>query len=121
MEKHVMSAGGGYLAGPLGLHLTDHVRQVETALGMLADWIAYHLDRIDQRHRPALQEGNQLSDRGNTEHVDPRDQLSLSGLSQGHDHPRETCLLGRESGGQDPSDRPKPTVQPQLTQQDRST
>ena len=82
-----MPAGSGHLAGPLGLHLTDHVCQVETTAGVLVGPIAYHIDRIDQRHRPALQEGDQLSDRGNTEHVDPRDQLRLSGLPQRHDHP----------------------------------
>jgi hypothetical protein len=33
MEKHVMPTGSGYLAGPLRLHLTSHVCQVETARG----------------------------------------------------------------------------------------
>jgi hypothetical protein len=46
MEQHVMPAGSGYLAGPLGLHLTDHVCQVETALSVLAGQVAHHFDRI---------------------------------------------------------------------------
>ena len=104
-----MPAGSGHFAGPLSFHLTDHVRQIEAALGVLAGSVTYHLDRIDQRHRPALQEGDQLSDRCNTEHVDPCDELGLSGLAQGHDDPRETCLLGRKSGGQDAAYRPEPT------------
>jgi hypothetical protein len=120
VEEHVMSSGRSDLAGPLGLHLTDYVCQVETTLGVLVGSIAYHIDRIHLRHRPALQKGDQLSDRGNTEHVDPSDEFCLSGLAQRHDHPGETCLLGRKSGGQDASDRPQPTVQPQLTQQGRS-
>ena len=120
VEEHVMPAGSGYLAGPLGLHLTDHVCQVETALGVLAGRVAHHLDRVDQRHRLAPQEGDQLGDRGNTEDLDALDEFRLSGLTQRHDHPGETCLLGRQSGGQNAADRPDPTVQPQLTQQDRS-
>ena len=31
VEQHVVPAGRGYLAGPLGLDLTDHVGQVELA------------------------------------------------------------------------------------------
>ena len=81
VEEHMVPARSGYFAGPLGLHLTDHIRQVKTALGVLAGSVAHHLDRIDQRHRPALQEGDELSDRGNTEHIDPCDELGLSGLA----------------------------------------
>ena len=121
MEEHVMPSGSSYLAGPLGLHLTNHVCQVEATLGVLVGSVADHIDRIDDRQRPALQEGDQLSDRGNTEHIDPCDELRLSGLAQRHDHPGETRLLGRKSGGQHASDRTQPTIQPHLTQQGRST
>jgi hypothetical protein len=116
-----MPAGSGYLAGPLSLHLTDHVCQIEAAFGVRAGAVAYHVDRIDQRYRPALQEGDELSDRGNTEHLDPGDELGLPGLAQGHDDPGETGLLDRKSGRQDASNRPEPAVQPQLTQQSRAT
>ena len=105
VEEHVMPSGCGHLAGPLGLHLTDHVCQIEAAIGVLAGLIAYHIDWLDQRHRPALQEGDQLSDRGNTEHLDPCNELGLSGLAQGT-ITAETCLLGRKSGRQDAADRP---------------
>jgi hypothetical protein len=81
MEEHVMPAGGGYLTGPFRLDLTDHVCQVKLALGMLPSLIAHYLDRIDQRHRLAPQESDQLRNRGNTEYVDPRHQLCLSGLA----------------------------------------
>ena len=96
VEEHVMPAGSGYLAGPLGLDLTDHVCQVETTLGVLAGRVAHHLDRVDQRHRLAPQEGDQLGDRGNTEDLDAFDEFRLSGLAQRHDHPREARLLGRQ-------------------------
>ena len=71
MEEHVMPSASSHLAGPLGLHLTDHVCQVQTTHGVLTGSIAYHLDRIHLRHRFAAQESDQLSDRGDTEHVDP--------------------------------------------------
>jgi hypothetical protein len=45
-------------------------------------WVSRdHLNRIHRRQWLAMQEGDQLSDRGNTEHVDPCDQLCLSGLA----------------------------------------
>jgi hypothetical protein len=39
--------------------------QVEAALGVPAGRITHHLDRIDHRHRLALQQGDQLGNRGN--------------------------------------------------------
>jgi hypothetical protein len=75
-----MPAGRGYLAGPLSLNLTDHICQVQTTLGVPIGPIAYYIDWIRRRQSLALQEGDQLSDRGNTEHVDPCDQLRLSSL-----------------------------------------
>jgi hypothetical protein len=97
MEKHVMSAGSGYLAGPLGLHLTDHICQVQTTAGVFPGPLGQDLNRLDGRHRDALQEGDQLSDRGNTEDLDAFNEFRLSGLAQGHDDPPEARLLGRKS------------------------
>jgi hypothetical protein len=98
MEKHVMPACSGYLAGPLSLHLTYYVCQVKTTLGVLAGRVPHHLDWIDQRHRLTPQESNQLGDRSNADDIDTRHEPRLSSLTQRHDHLRETCLLGRESG-----------------------
>ena len=120
VEEHVMPTGSGYLAGPLGFDLADHVCQVETALGVCASPVAQHLDRVDQRHRLATQEGDQLGDRGNTEDLDAFNQFRLSGLTQRHDHPAEARLLSRQSGGQNAADRSEPTIQPKLAQQNCS-
>jgi hypothetical protein len=87
---------------------------------VLAGRITHHLDRIDHGHRLALQQGDQLGNRGNAEHIDASDEFRLSGLAQRHDHPPKTCLLGRKSRGQNATDWPDPTVQPQLTQQHSS-
>ena len=51
MEEHVMPSGSSDLAGPLGLHLTDHICQVQTTLGVRTGCVTHHLDRVDQRHR----------------------------------------------------------------------
>ena len=84
------------------------------ALGVLAGRVAYDLNRIDQRHRLITKESDQLGDRGDPEHVDPSDQLRLSGLTQGHDHSREACLLSRQGGWQDAAHRPQTTIQPEF-------
>jgi hypothetical protein len=102
MEEHVMSAGGGYVAGPLGLQLPDHVGKIEAALGVLAGRITHHLDRIDQWQGFIPEQGDQLGDRGNAEDIDACDEFRFSGLPQWHDHPGKTRLLGRKRGGQTP-------------------
>jgi hypothetical protein len=60
MEEQVMSAGCGYLAGPLGLQLSDHVGKIEAALGVLAGRVTHHLDRIYHWQGLTAQQGNQL-------------------------------------------------------------
>ena len=71
MEEHVMPSASSHLAGPLSLHLTDHICQVQTTHGVRTGCVTHHLDRIHLRHRFAAQESDQLSDRCDTEHVDP--------------------------------------------------
>src|SRR5688572_14597989 len=71
MKKHVMSAGSGYLAGPFGLQLADHVCKIKVALGVLAGRVAHHLDRIDQGQGFVPEQGDQLGNRGNAEHIMP--------------------------------------------------
>jgi hypothetical protein len=56
-----------------------------------------------------------LGDRGDSEDLDPFDQLRLSGLPQRHDHPREACLLSRQGGWQDAAHGPETTIQPDFT------
>ena len=51
MEEHVMPSGSSHLAGPLSLHLTDHICQVQTTHGVRTGCVTHHLDRVDQRHR----------------------------------------------------------------------
>ena len=81
VEEQVVPAGRGYLAGPLGLDLTNHICQVETTLACLP--ARSPITSIGSTNGIGLpsQECDQLSDRSNTEHVDPFDQLRLSGLS----------------------------------------
>jgi hypothetical protein len=58
-----MPTGSGYLAGPPGLHLTSHICQVETARGVLAGWVAYHLDRIQRCLGPRLKANSSVAQR----------------------------------------------------------
>jgi hypothetical protein len=58
VEEHVVPAGSGYLACPLGLHLTDHIRQVEMTIGVSAGALSDDLDRLDWRHLNPPQEGD---------------------------------------------------------------
>jgi hypothetical protein len=116
VEEHAVPTGRRNLAGPLGLGLPDHICQVETTVRVLTGSLADDVDGFDQRHWYALQEGDQLGDRGNTEDIDPFDEFRLSGLPQGHDHPGEACLLGGQCGGQDSAYRTEATVQAKLAQ-----
>jgi hypothetical protein len=117
VEQHVVSTGGGDLAGPLGLDLTHDICQVETTVRMLAGRLTDHVDGLNIRHWNAPQEGDQLGDRANTKDLDPLDQFRLTGLAQRNDHPRETRLLSRQRGGQDAAYGAEATVQPEFTQQ----
>jgi hypothetical protein len=115
VKEHVVPARRSDLAGPLGLDLANDIRQIETAARVTTGALTHDLNRLDQWQRDALQEGNQLSDRGKPEDFDPVDQLRFSGLTQRHDHTREASLLSGESGWQNAAHRTNPTVQPPLT------
>jgi hypothetical protein len=114
MEEHVMPPGTGYFAGPLRLGLTDHIRQVKTAVGMPAGSLTHDLDGVNRRYRGAAQKGEQLGDRGNTKDPNAFNEFRLSGLPQWHDYPGEAGLLSRQSGGQHAADGSQTTIQPKL-------
>jgi hypothetical protein len=116
VEQHVVSTGGGDLAGPLGLDLTHDICQIETTVRMLAGRLTDHVDGLNFRHWIAPQEGDQLGDRANTKDLDPLDQFGLTGLAQRNDHPREARLLSRQRGGQNAAYGAKATIQPEFTQ-----
>jgi hypothetical protein len=87
VEEHVVPARRSYLAGPLGLDLANYICKVETTLRMAAGAFTDHINRIDGRHRDASQKSDQLSDRADTEYLDPCNELRLPGLTQWNDHP----------------------------------
>ena len=55
VEKHVVPASRGYLASPLRLHLANNIGQVEMAARVATDSLPDHLNRVDRRHRNALE------------------------------------------------------------------
>mgnify|MGYP003288055323 CR=1 FL=1 len=96
MEEHVMPTGSGYLAGPLSLHLTDHVCQVETTVRMSAGSLTHDLDGVNRRYRGAAQKGDRLGDRGNTKDPNAFNEFRLSGLAQWDDYPGERPVVPPE-------------------------
>lgn len=119
VEEHVVPAGRGDLAGPLGLDLTNNICQIDKTIRVFAGTLAHDLNGLDRRHWDGLQKGDQLCDRGKPEDIDPFDQFCLSGLTQGTDYLREASLLGCQGSRQDAAYGTKTTVQCQLPQQDR--
>ena len=113
-----MPTGCSYLAGPLGLHLTHDVCQVETTVRVLPGSLANHLDGLNVGHRRSAQEGDQLGDRGNTEDLDPLDQTRVARLAYRHNHPREASLLSCQRRRQNAAYWSHTTIQPELTEQD---
>jgi hypothetical protein len=116
VEEHVVPARRSYLAGPLGLDLANYICKVETTLRIAAGPFTDHLNRIDGRHRDTSQKSDQLSDRADTEYLDPCNEIRLPGLTQWNDHPLEACLLSRERSRQNSAYRPEATVQPHFAQ-----
>ena len=119
VEEHVVPPGRRDLAGPLGLHLANHVGQVELASGSAGRRDASDLDGLDLRHRVATQQRHQLRDRCHTEHLDPLHQVCLARLAERHDHAREAGLGGGQGGRTDPAHRADPAIQPELAEQYR--
>jgi hypothetical protein len=70
VEEQMVSPGCGYFASPLGLNLTNHICQVETTVRVPTSTLIDGFNGVHQRQRDALQEGDQLGDRGNTEDLD---------------------------------------------------
>jgi hypothetical protein len=102
---------------PFRLNLTQHICHVEPTARVLAGLLAHHLHGLNKRHRVASEKGDQLSDRCNAKDLDPLNQLRLPGLPQRDDHPRETCLLSRQSRRQNATYRTEATVQTDFAQQ----
>jgi hypothetical protein len=73
--KACVPTGRGNLTGPLDLQ--PHLPGPDVGWRVLSARSPDHLNRIHRRQWLALQEGDRLSDRGNTEHLDPRHQLCL--------------------------------------------
>jgi hypothetical protein len=79
VEEHVVSPGGGYFASPLGLHLTNHICQVETTVRVPTSPLTDDFNGVHRRQRDALQEGHHLGERGNTEDLDSCNEFRLAG------------------------------------------
>ena len=112
-----MAARRRDLAGPLGLHLADHVSEVELFGGVLTGRLAHHLDGLDLGHRFVSKKGDQLADRGHAEHVDAVHQLGLTRLPERDDHPGDAGLGGRQRGRQDSAYGTDSAVQTELAEQ----
>jgi hypothetical protein len=84
-----MPTGSGYLAGPLRVGLTDHIRQVKTTVRMPAGSL-HDLDGVNRWYRGATQTNWVIE-------AIPRPQafneFRLSGLAQWDDYPGEPGLL----------------------------